>query len=706
MQNRKILEQSNERVYNIDDLLVEIPFVKSKKRSGGEYANYPCSFDIETTSFYDNGEKRSTMYVFVLYIGRKYIIGRTWDEFMYYINRISQYYELNVNRRLIIFIHNLEFEFQFLRKYFQWVNVFSLDTRKPIYALTTLGVEFRCSYILSNFSLAKLAENLIKHKVSKLVGELDYSLMRHSYTKMTEKEIEYVIHDGLIIIYYIEELLDEYRNITEIPITNTGFVRNTFRKACYNSKYYWGYKKLMNKLTITVDEYKLLKEAFSGGFTHANALFVGKFQTNIGSLDFNSSYPAVMVTEKFPMSKAREVNPNNKKEFITLLNNYCCLFQISFDNIIATTYNEHYISRSKCVELDEFVENNGRIVRAKKLTITITEQDYSIIEKMYKWDRMSIGKFYVYKKAYLPKPFIETLLYLYKAKTELKGVEGKEIEYMRSKNQINSSFGMAVTDPARDLITYIDDWGCESANLDEVIKIYNTNKNRFLFYPWGVWVTAYARKNLFTGIEAFGDDYRYSDTDSIKAANIDKHMDYITNYNKIILKKLQKAMEYHNLPLSLCMPKTKKDITKTLGVWEFEGIYDCFKTLGAKRYCYSINGVLHITIAGVSKEKGSKYLMYKYGTAEKAIEEFKNDIIFPAEYEYNGKIEQGCGKLLRTYIDFPTKMELTDYNGFTSLCSELSSIHLEPTSYELSLTDTYIKLLKGIQGNEFIKRKI
>src|SRR5699024_1979248 len=214
-----------------------------------------------------------------------------------------------------IFIHNLEFEFQFLRKYFQWVNVFSLDTRKPIYALTTLGVEFRCSYILSNFSLAKLAENLVKHKVSKLVGDLDYSLMRHSYTKMTEKEIEYVIHDGLIIIYYIEELLDEYRNITEIPITNTGFVRNTFRKACYNSKYYWGYKKLMNKLTITVDEYKLLKEAFSGGFTHANALFVGKFQTNIGSLDFNSSYPAVMVTEKFPMSKAREVNPNNKKEF-------------------------------------------------------------------------------------------------------------------------------------------------------------------------------------------------------------------------------------------------------------------------------------------------------------------------------------------------------------------------------------------------------
>src|SRR5699024_2133471 len=110
MQNRQILEQSNERVYNIDDLLVEIPFVKSKKRSDGENENYPCSFDIETTSFYDNGEKRSTMYVFVLYIGRKYIIGRTWDEFMYYINRISQYYELNVNRRLIIFIHNLEFE--------------------------------------------------------------------------------------------------------------------------------------------------------------------------------------------------------------------------------------------------------------------------------------------------------------------------------------------------------------------------------------------------------------------------------------------------------------------------------------------------------------------------------------------------------------------------------------------------------------------
>lgn len=65
---------------------------------------------------------------------------------------------------------------------------FSIDLRKPIYGITENGIEFRCSYLLSGYSLAKLGEQLHKYKCEKLVGDLDYSLLRHSKTPLTQKK--------------------------------------------------------------------------------------------------------------------------------------------------------------------------------------------------------------------------------------------------------------------------------------------------------------------------------------------------------------------------------------------------------------------------------------------------------------------------------------------------------------------------------------
>src|SRR5699024_458874 len=142
-----------------------------------------------------------------------------------------------------------------------------------------------------------------------------------------------------------------------------------------------------------------------------------------------------------------------------------------------------------------------------------------------------------------------------------------------------------------------DNWGFEKVNIDEEIEKYNGSKNRFLYYAWGIWVTAYARRNLWTGILAVGEDYIYSDTDSIKALNYDKHSPYVEAYNKNVLNKLYKMCDELGFDPELLTPKTVKGEVKPLGIWEFEGNYNRFKTLGAKRYLVQEGDKYSLTVA-------------------------------------------------------------------------------------------------------------
>ena len=121
---------------------------------------------------------------------------------------------------------------------------------------------------------------------------------------------------------------------------------------------------------------------------------------------------------------------------------------------------------------------------------------------------------------------MKSILHLYANKTTLKGVKGKEVEYLNSKEMLNSCYGMCVTNPLRDEFTYNGDWDVSHLTADEINETlvkYNDSRNRFLFYPWGVFVTAYARRNLFTGIYECGDDYIYSATDSLNLKTVKDH---------------------------------------------------------------------------------------------------------------------------------------------------------------------------------------
>ena len=439
-----------EKIYTPRELpqMVEASGVRETLIAGRgiEFYNCPCSFDIETYSFYKDGEKACIMYAWMLSINGLCMLGRTWKEFAIVFDQLVELLGLNVKKRLLIYVHNLGYEFQFIKERFRWKKVFAVEIRKPVYAITESGIEFRCSYLLSGYSLADIAKQIGRDDMQKL-DTLDYKLARHSKTPLTDEEKAYCIHDVKIVVLYIDMLLKTEMNIMSIPITKTGFVRRFCRKQCFyegekqkNSWKKMRYNELMAGMTLTVSEYDQLKRAFQGGFTHANAWHSGKLLEDVRSMDETSAYPFVMIAEQYPMSSPEHVQVKNLTELKKYLKLYCCCFDIEFIDIEGKVTFDHYISVSRCWDKSKISEDNGRLIAAKMIKTTITEQDFFIIRKFYKWKKCRVSNLMIFRKGYLPRDFVKAILKLYGDKTQLKGVKGMEREYQQGKEMLNSCY--------------------------------------------------------------------------------------------------------------------------------------------------------------------------------------------------------------------------------------------------------------------------
>ena len=192
-----------------------------------------------------------------------------------------------------------------------------------------------------------------------------------------------------------------------------------------------------------------------------------------------------------------------------------------------------------------------------------------------------------------------------------------------------------------------------------------------------------------------GDDYIYSDTDSVKFKNYEKHKTYLEQYNKMTEQKLLKALKYHKLDPELLYPKTQEGETKLIGVWDYEGYYTRFKTLGAKRYLVEENDELTLTVAGLSKKNGINYMLKECNNDNtKVFEMFDDSLKIPKEE---------TGKNTHTYIDMEKEYIITDYQGNQEKVKSLSSIHLEETEFNLSISDFYIKFYTMLQQGQLWK---
>ena len=645
--------------------------IQAQKRSRGNpktknkvtYKDVICAFDIETSRLPDI--EQSIMYVWMLHIHKHCtIVGRTWEELHLLIQKINS--ELH-GETLCIFVHNLSYEFQFLQAIYKFASdeVFAVDSRKVLKCtMYDSKIELRCSYLHSNMSLLEYTEKMnVEHK--KLDGEeFNYNEIRYPWTPLTERQIKYCLHDVIGLCEAIEvEMNADGDNLYSFPLTSTGYVRRDAKRAMRNVSPSFVKKQLPN-----LEIYTLCREAFRGGDTHANRYFAGRILKNVKSADRSSSYPDVLCNCEFPVSEFFHAGSLSFDELMYLINirKKAVLMRISITNIRLTDelWGAPYLSRDKCRRIENGVYDNGRILEADYLETTITDIDLKIILDQYSFDDMCAFDVAYARYGKLPECFIKEVKEYYRAKTELKNVDGQEIYYMKAKNKLNSLYGMCAQDPVKQSTIFDNgDWRTAENPVEELLKA--SNAKAFLCYQWGVWVTAWARYRLQEGIKLAGDNFVYCDTDSVKYLG---EIDW-TAYNKEREKDSKKSGAYATDP---------NGETHYMGVYEDDGFYPEFKTLGAKKYAYTKKpgGNTYVTIAGVTKKKGGKELD-KYG----GLKAFSPGFVFTE-----------AGGTESIYNDHP-EIGVIERDGHKILITP--NVVIKDSTYTLGITAEYESLLKN-----------
>ena len=621
-----------------------------------------CAFDIETSTVMVKGEPHAFLYHWQMSFNNEYVVlGRTWGEWLDFMVELSY---IVGDSRLVIYDHNLSYEFQFLKGVYKFKTdeIFALDTRKILKCTMHEGsIELRCSYLQTNKSLAQFARDM-RAEYQKLEGDLDYSIVRYPWTQLTPEEEAYCINDVTCLVSAITKEMERDRDsLYTIPLTSTGYVRRIIKEKMRR----WN-NPLLKAIQPDLILYEVLHWAFRGGNTHANRLMSGKILRGVRSRDRSSSYPDEICNRFFPMTAFKQmIAPTPDKVEKAMKEGKAVLMILEMRDVSLKDpfWPVPYLPRDKCKELTGGDFDNGRVLSADHLIIAVTDVDYNIIKEEYSAE-IRILKAWTARYGRLPRQITDTVKSLYEKKTRLKGVAGEELEYMHSKEMVNAVYGMMVMALIRPELIFDEDSNevllSEEVDLEKQLKA--STKNPYLAYQWGVWITAWARWDLEQGIKIAGEDFVYADTDSVKF--LGEH-DF-SEFNAAAKARSIKHGAYATDPAG---------VTHYMGVYEDEGIYEEFKTMGAKKYAYRKEGKLGVTISGVGKRLGAEELEAAGGLA--AMRE--------------GFTFKKAGGQQAIYNDNP---EDVWYNGIRVT----SNVALIQSEYTLGITAEYADLLKRFPG--------
>lgn len=627
----------------------------SPKGDGHEKIGYVsefATFDIESTTMPGRKRKKPVrhkdgtvtfdstwdvepwgyMYHWQICLAGLCCFGRRWEDFFAVLDAVREAWHLKDLKRLVIYVHNLGFELQFLYPFFDRryghdnVKIFATKSRTPVYVLLPDGLELRCSYKLTNMSLYMFTHTELGSPYEKAWGDLDYDVIRTSKTPLTPQEKAYCLLDVLALWHALRSKMHADRDtLASIPITSTGYPRRECRRSCRMDP---GYReKVFKKNLLTIEIYELLEEMRRGGNTHADRYQSSRIINDVWSYDYVSEYPAAMLLYDYPMRAfSRYGKPESRAEFNQVMTSgRAVLARITLTNLrVKEDVPVPYVpidklrSRSGALQGD-----NGRVLSITgHASLTICEVDWAIISKQYDFDEIYCEGLWTAPKAPLPDPIRTVIMDFFSRKCDLKEaieeaerqLEGSpdskglidlvnDLKYRlgKLKNMLNGIFGMIYTDPVH-LETLMDEGGKWSEKLPkgktkaDLLDKYNKSRNSFLCYAWGPWVTAYGRMMLdelqdcALDLASGRHLCAYSDTDSAKSRAWDRaRLDALTDKQKSLAR--ERGAVY----------VSASGREYLMGYPELDGHYKRFISMGAKKYAYEDDkGLLHVTVSGVS----------------------------------------------------------------------------------------------------------
>ena len=627
-----------------------------------EYIDVTCTFDIETT----NSDEDGFAYSFQSCIGGLVIVPPYFEDWAELIETLCDKWRVTEKRKLIIYVHNLGYEFTYLIQLLtlRWGDCKALYTksRKPLTLEFSNGIEFRDSLKLFQKSLARATEGC-KHE--KLKGDLDYTVYRTPDTPLDDKEFAYCVNDVLGLYEAIERMKKEHGfNAATLPLSNTALVKQEVNKTVNKDK---GFDPIRKALTLTKSQTYLAYKAMAGGDTHGARWKAGYTFTNCNSYDFKSAHPSQQLLWKFPSGQPIDLPENTPEEDMNGIidNGMGWVGQVAVSGLhIKDECPDPCISVSKCINTEVITDSdNGRVLdTAGTLIFFCDSNDLQTIRDGYEYEEMTALDSFVFRLSYLPDSFRMAIFEKFKIKETMKGSP----EYMFSKICVNTIYGATAQKQIRDEYTAdigetIDfeklGWEKNLEDMDdkEVEKAQN-KKNTFPFL-WGLWTASLTRLKLWRLLKIVGwDKVIYWDTDSCKFEGA--KVPAVEEYNREIQEQCKKR------GVVVDKGNGKKVY---IGVAEDEHPvadfgYKEFRFLHAKCYAArTYEGKLESTIAGVGKKEG--------------VAALKDDI----ENLTDMLVIEDAGGLMLTYHDAPAHVR-TD---FAKPTMSASWVVMTPRRYEV-----------------------
>lgn len=645
-----------------------------------------CKRDtVKIDEFFKRSKPGALPYIWQFCIDGTCVYGRELPDIKILLTYII---EKTAGHQVQIWIHNLSFEYSFLREVIKFDSLFFTEERKPLYCQYK-NLYFRCSYRLTNLSLAKWGSNL---GIAKKTGQLDYHALYTPKTQLTDSELEYCEYDVIIMYFGIKQYLDIYKHIAYIPLTLTGIPRRDLKSE--NQKTKGWLSKCAKCQPRTPEEWKVQNKCYSGGLTLTNPYNTGLVLHDVGSIDKKSAYPYTFF-QKFPSTPFEKspALPNWKDG-----NHHICL--VEYINLRAR-YDITPLSSSKRImmkgaklqdattkEQGEGIQrNNGKIIKAAQYIQYICEVDKQLIDLYYKYDKMIVHSHWIALSDYMPKHVIIYMLKRFEQKTLLTGID----EVMRNieKAKLNALYGLSGTSLIHDDIVELDDFTYDKKRLSddqiqqELDKLHKNTFKNVLPYSWAIYVTAYQRLFLMKMALRFRQGHGkhalkkivYFDTDSIKGFFTDEDYKLVDQENQKIIKWTKWRCKQQDIPYELTCPENTKGSREYLGIWERDANYFEFKCLRAKAYSYrnSPTDTVHITLAGVPKSAANVL---------HSVDDLKEGIYFDIFNSRKNMLT--CLDGNNPAVTFPDGYKVTNTCG----------CNIRPTSYKLTLDGEHRALIK------------